>query len=127
MSEPHRSPAGTIVARGLRLQCPRCGGSKLFVGWFRMHERCSSCDLKYERAPGYFLGSAYINYGATALLVTAFYVISRYVLGYENRQVLPLLLTFCVLFPLLFFRHARSLWLSLDTICDPEGSGESES
>ena len=40
---------GTSLARGLRLRCPRCGGGKLFAGWFRMHPRCAKCDFKFER------------------------------------------------------------------------------
>jgi len=28
----------------------------------KMCERCSICDLKFEREPGYFLGAMYISY-----------------------------------------------------------------
>ena len=38
-----------------------------------MNADCDHCHLHYEREPGYFLGSIYINYGLTALLVTLFY------------------------------------------------------
>ena len=59
----------TIIKRSCRLRCPGCGGDKLFHGWFRMHAACQQCGRKYERAPGFFLGSIYFNYGVTALLV----------------------------------------------------------
>jgi uncharacterized protein (DUF983 family) len=30
----------TMVLRGLRVRCPRCGGGKLFRHWFALKERC---------------------------------------------------------------------------------------
>jgi hypothetical protein len=33
-------------------------------------------------------------------------------------------LAFCLLFPLWFFRYARSLWLALDCYFDPQGARE---
>lgn len=104
----------TLIGRALRLRCPRCGTGRLFIGWFTMPERCSECGLKYERAPGYFLGSSYINYGLTAVALTILYVALHFGLGWTNRELTFPLVTFCVLFPLFSFRHARALWLALD-------------
>ena len=64
----------TVLWRGLRLVCPVCGRGKLFRGWFRMHRSCDSCGLVFERGPGYWLGSIYVNYGLTALVVTVAYL-----------------------------------------------------
>ena len=105
---PSHSP-GTLLARALCLRCPRCGLGKLFVKWLRMFPDCANCGLRYERAPGYFLGSAYINYGVTAILLTIGYVVLHFRLAIDNRTLLLPLLIFCVIFPLVFFRHARSL------------------
>lgn len=109
-----RPSAETLIGRALRLRCPRCGKGKLFIGWFTMPERCSECGLKYERAPGYFLGSSYINYALTAVALTALYIALHFGLGWTNTQLTFPLVGFCVLFPLFSFRHARALWLALD-------------
>jgi hypothetical protein len=85
-----------------------------------MYPHCPNCKLKYERAPGYFLGSAYINYGLTAAILTAAYVGLHFVAGYDNRTLFWPLLAFCVGFPLFFFRYARSLWLAMDCYFDAE-------
>lgn len=114
------------VAKALRLRCPQCGGGRLFAGWFRMFERCPNCKLLYERAPGYFLGSAYINYGLTALIMTATYIGLRFGAGIERNVLAPPLLIFCVIFPLFFFRYARSFWLAMDFYFDVTGFDESE-
>jgi uncharacterized protein (DUF983 family) len=118
---PHRPTMGQALSRALKLRCPRCGEGKLFVGFFRMHPRCSSCGLRFERAPGYFLGSAYVNYAATALAVTLGYMLLHVGARYSNRQLALPLAGFCVLFPLFFFRYARALWLAMDCFLDPTG------
>jgi len=116
-----RPPLSTMLSRALRLRCPRCGEGRLFYGYFRMPTHCTNCRLKYERDPGYFLGSAYINYGLTAVLLTALYLWLSFGLGYENRTLFAPLLTFVVVFPLLFFRYARALWLGMDCYLDRTG------
>ena len=85
-----------------------------------MRRQCDWCGLTYEREPGFFLGSIYVNYGLTALLVTIGYF-SLFWLKLVPRQWLLVSLTaFCILFPLWFFRYARSLWLALDQYWDPQ-------
>lgn len=86
----------------------------MFTGLFHMHATCPECALKFEREPGYFLGSIYINYGLTALITTVAWIVLRFVYGFEARPLAIGLLTFCVVFGVFFFRYARALWLALD-------------
>ncbi len=109
-----RPTAGTLIKRALQLRCPRCGQGRLFTGWFTMPERCSECRLKIERAPGYYLGSIYINYGATAVILLLGYLVLHDGFGLTNRQLAKPLVAICVLFPLWAFRYARALWLAFD-------------
>ena len=113
-----RLPLRTLYARAFRLRCPRCGGGRLFAGWFKMFPTCANCKLRYERAPGYFLGSAYINYGVTSVLLTIAYIVLHFGAGYTNRTLAAPLAGFCVLFPLITFRHARAFWLAMDCFFD---------
>jgi uncharacterized protein (DUF983 family) len=110
-SSRSRSPS---LARALVLRCPRCGDGKLFAGWFRMHPACDGCGLSFAREPGFYLGSIYINYGITVLLTGALYAT---ILGGggSHEVALAACLAVAVLFPLAFFRHARSLLLALDS------------
>lgn len=109
----------TILWRSLRLRCPRCGEGRLFTGWLSMHERCPHCDFPFARGPGYFLGSIYFNYGLTALISTATYLGLFLGAGVDPDRLLWFVLAFCVLFPLWFFRYARSLWVGFDQYFDP--------
>jgi uncharacterized protein (DUF983 family) len=100
------------VGRGLRLRCPVCGQGRLFCGWFTMEERCPSCGLDLKREQGYYVGAMYINYGVTAAVILAagIPVATRYPLATFSWP----LGAFAIVFPLLFFRWSRSLWLGID-------------
>jgi uncharacterized protein (DUF983 family) len=114
-----RAGAWTVLGRGLRRVCPRCGRAPLFRGWFAMDERCAVCGRRFNRAPGYLLGSIYINYGVTALLVVVTYFSLYFGEVLDGKQLLVLLTAFSVVFPLWFFRYARSLWIAFDERWDP--------
>lgn len=101
-----------VVGRALRLRCPKCGEGRLFAGFFAMAARCPSCALDFRREQGYYVGAMYINYGLTAAIMLAVGIpladrVSRAALSWP-------LAVFAVVFPLLFFRHSRSLWLAID-------------
>lgn len=85
-----------------------------------MRPRCSECDLNFLQEPGFYLGSIYFNYGLTALLVTVGYFALYFGSSLSERSLLIGLTALCVLFPLWFFRYARSLWLGFDQYWDPD-------
>ena len=114
----------TLLKRSLLLRCPVCGEGKLFRGLLTMHERCESCGVKFEREPGFFLGSIYINYGLTALIVAVAYPLLLFVWNVPEQQLLFGAVAFTVVFPILIFPWARSLWLGFDQWHDPR-EGES--
>ena len=84
-----------------------------------MWPECRECHLPFEREPGFYLGSIYFNYGLTALIVTVAYFAMYFGTEISQTAALVSLTTFCVLFPLWFFRYARSLWLGMDQYIDP--------
>ena len=84
-----------------------------------MHADCPACGLPLARGPGYYLGSIYINYGLTALLVTGGYFAGYFSDAMSPNALLWTCLAFCLLFPLWFFRYARSIWLGMDLYFDP--------
>jgi uncharacterized protein (DUF983 family) len=114
-----RQSVSRLVWRALKLRCPRCGSAKVFRGWFAMHDRCEACGRKFNRSPGYFLGSIYFNYGITAIIVVATYFACYFSEVLSGKQLLVVLTAFIVVFPLWFFRYARALWIALDEELDP--------
>jgi uncharacterized protein (DUF983 family) len=114
-----RSGGLTVLWRGIRLLCPKCGRAPIFRGWFAMNRRCPVCGRLFERAPGYLLGSIYINYGLTAALVIVAYFSLYFTETLQGKPLLAVLTAFIVVFPLWFFRYARSLWIAFDERWDP--------
>ncbi len=108
-----------LVFRSLRLRCPVCGTGKLFRGWFKMHDVCPSCGVAFEREAGFYLGSIYVNYGLTALVVAIGYPVLLFNQVLSEGLLLAIALAFSILFPIWFFRYARALWLGFDEFCDP--------
>ncbi|HJQ82996.1 MAG TPA: DUF983 domain-containing protein [Candidatus Binatia bacterium] len=113
-----------IAGRALRLQCPRCGRTPLYSGWFRMRERCADCGLRYEREQGYFVGAIYVNYAVTVVIAAGTVLALDWTFGLSLAQQLTIGIALGALVPVAFFRYARSLWLSLDylvTLADERG------
>jgi uncharacterized protein (DUF983 family) len=108
-----------LLIRALRLRCPLCGEGRLFRSWFAMQAQCPSCGASLEREPGFYLGSIYINYGLTALLVAVVYPALLFRGVASNQVLLVAALAFTVVFPLLLFPWSRSLWLAFDQWYDP--------
>jgi uncharacterized protein (DUF983 family) len=110
-----------MLLRGLRRRCPRCGGAKLFLGYFHMLPACPSCGHTFEpRAEeGFFLGALTINLAVTqgAILLGLFVYIIVLAGDGGGIPVVPLLLVSSVLviaLPILFYPFARTIWAAFD-------------
>src|SRR5262245_27991350 len=127
--ESRLARAVRLLVWGVCLRCPRCGARSLFRTWFTMHERCAVCQLRFEREQGYFLGAMYINYGVTVVLALIGSFALEWWTAVSLTQQLLLWVGFGSLFPVLFYRHSRGLWLAFDHIFDPiedQESGDSD-
>jgi uncharacterized protein (DUF983 family) len=112
-----REPGGlTVLARGLRRRCARCGAGGLFRRWLEVSERCPRCGLRLEREEGGFLGAMVINYGVTAAVWLIVFV-TWLVLDLPEVHVLALTLTsigIALVVPLAFYPFAKTLWAGVD-------------
>jgi ABC-2 type transport system ATP-binding protein len=110
---------GQLLSRGIRLRCPRCGGTGMFRGLFSMQPECLTCGLKFEREPGYFLGAIYINYAATVVCMLVGFFVLDYLVHLSLTYQIIVWSSFGVVFPMLFFRYSKCLWLAFDYIFNP--------
>lgn len=109
-----------MLGRGARRRCPRCGEAGIFPGWFRMHERCPGCDLRFEGPPeeGFFLGAFTVNLCVTfgVLLLAVFAYITLTAIG-NGPDLLAYALASgaaCVVIPIAFYPFARSIWVAVE-------------
>lgn len=69
-----------FVAAVYREKCPNCGKGHVFeektafLNIPKMNDRCSACDYRFEREPGYFIGAMYLGYALSIFqgLITYF-------------------------------------------------------
>jgi uncharacterized protein (DUF983 family) len=108
------------MRRAARLRCPRCGRAPLFRGWFTMNTVCAVCDLRFERAQGYWIGAIYVNYGVTTTIAVAGFFILWTWTALSTATQLAIWVPFCVVFPLWFFRYSRAVWLAVEHGVNPE-------
>lgn len=117
-----------MIARGLRRRCPRCG-APAFDSWFRMHEFCPNCGLRFEREPGYWVGAVIIN---TAVIFATFLVVFGGMVlltfpGVPWGLVLGVTLVANIAIPVVFYPISKSLWLAMELSWHPLEAEEIES
>src|SRR5713226_8405860 len=112
----------TSLIRALFLRCPHCGKGKLFRRGFTMYERCPVCSWRFEREEGYWTGAVAVNLVVTELLVTLLVVPLAFWLAITHQPITLLViigLPLAFLLPFVFFRHAKSFWMSIDFMVHP--------
>jgi uncharacterized protein (DUF983 family) len=121
------------LIRGLKLKCPACGLGQLYESFFKMRDECPYCGLVFAREQGYFIGAIYLNVVVTESLIFATYLALILAHRITEQSTYTILFILALLVPVLFHRHARSLWLGLDHLLDPPapsardtGYGESD-
>ena len=128
-----------LLWRGLLLRCPVCGKGKVFRRWLKMYEQCPVCHFVYEREEGYFSGALALNLVVSELLLTVTVTPIAAMVGLNpSIPLLPVLLLCAplpIVVPLIFYRHCKTLWMSMDHMWHPveedmppqDGTSESRS
>ena len=101
-----------LFLRGLLLRCPSCGHATFVRGILSVHDRCRICGLPFEHDEGFFLGALVLNYIVTFLAG----ILPAIVLTATGRLTIfwgiVLAAVLCVVLPVLFYWHAKSLWMA---------------
>jgi uncharacterized protein (DUF983 family) len=128
---PKPATAGTMVWRGIRRRCGRCGAKGIFASYFTLKERCPVCGYRFVREAGAFTGVMLMNVTATFVLMflsLISYVFWRGVTG-EDVALWPFAvacLAFAAVVPIVFYPFAASLWASMDLAMRPLDPAELE-
>ena len=99
-------------------KCPKCKKGKIFENKGnlfllkepKMHSHCTNCGYRFEKEPGYFIGSLYVSYGlAVAELLTLFILINP--IFNSVYWILSIMITVLILLSFFNFRNARTIWI----------------
>ena len=106
--------------------CPRCRTGKIYGTAFfhlpaRMHERCDSCGLKFEREEGYFLGAMYVSYALAIPLIALLTLIEHLILPkWSLFRLVVLASLICLPSTPVIWQYSRVIWIYFDRYFDPE-------
>ena len=104
-----------------KMKCPRCQNGDFFVSRSYdlrkigdIHERCSSCGLKYEREPGFYYGAMYVAYGLGVALFVALW--ASFNLFFPQLsvgiQILVIIISILALSPLIY-ALSKIIWANM--------------
>ena len=106
----------TVLLRGLRKRCPRCGERRIFGSWFHLIERCPNCTLRFEREQGGFLGAMTINFLVSIVAWVAMFVVVLF-FTVPDVPVAPLMIASVVVLvvvPLWFYPRSKTIWAAIE-------------
>lgn len=70
--------------------------------------------MYFKREEGFFVGAILINVVTTELVILITYFLSMAVIGSYYQVVIALLLIIALTFPVAFYHHSWSVWLTFD-------------
>jgi uncharacterized protein (DUF983 family) len=119
---PSLSRALRLLRRGLLLRCPHCGHGAVLSRTGGVRERCSGCNLRFERGPrNYFSGAMFFGVllGEFAFVITFLVVLVntwpnvpwkfiQYAFPIGTALLVPLLMPF-----------SKVVWLAVDVLVRP--------
>jgi len=101
-----------VILRGLKRQCPNCGGALVYGSLMRLLKACPQCGTRWDRGNGFFLGAMVCNYAVTVfglMLPVALMALRGWL---APRVAIGLGLGIGLVFPIVFYKWSWSLWLA---------------
>jgi uncharacterized protein (DUF983 family) len=108
----------TVLSRAFRLRCPACGQSSIASSFFRIRHHCPNCRALFKREEGFFVGAILANLLTTEALILIVCFFCLLVVGASYESVLAGLFIVGLVFPVLFYHHSWSFWLSFDYLIE---------
>lgn len=105
-------------------KCPRCHEGDFYISkhpyqiknFGKNYEKCSHCDFKFEKEPGFFYGAMYVSYALTVAFSVAIGVAIFVLFPTASYKVymFSILLGLLFLMPL-SYRLSRVIWMNFFT------------
>ena len=113
----------TVIKRGTRKRCGRCGIGDLFASRYRLRRRCPGCGYRFEREPGFFLGAWFVNFMVIEIVHFAMVMVF---IGWKSQHpdaglLVPLLagISAGIVLPILLYPWSQTVWAAIDLVMTP--------
>lgn len=118
-----------MLLRGAFGRCPVCGNRGQFRGWFHMKERCTHCDLLFERVEGHWIGYIGVNTVVVmGLMLVVLAVVTFTTAATEGDlpygELMVSLVAIAVIGPIVLLHSSRMCWTAMDLLMRPLRPGE---
>ena len=114
----NRQSLANIFRWCVLLRCPVCGEGSLVKRPFKIEDHCPSCRAIFQREQGFFVGAILVNVVTTELVILLAYLASMPVINTHYQVVLLVLFVVAVAFPVAFYHHSWSIWLTFDHLVE---------
>ncbi len=127
MTEPAKPRAAHTLWAVLNQRCPNCRDGKIYARGMTMHTRCPSCNVLFEREPGYFMGSLYVSYALASVFILLGLIVGHQLMPNLDLGWVALMsgMVFVPCVPMVT-RYARVIWMYFDHWSWPIRPSESE-
>lgn len=112
---------GTKFYSILRLKCPKCQETNLFVSrnpynlktFDKMPAHCSVCGEDFQRESGFYWGAMMVSHATTTLIAVIVHAIVYSFAGWDIApNIISIVSVILILFPLVF-RSSRAIWINV--------------
>jgi hypothetical protein len=126
-SKKERREFGLTLSRCVRLRCPACGAASIVERPFQIRHHCPACRALFKREEGFFVGAIVSNVLTTELAVLVTYLVCLPLASTRFDFLLGILFAVALAFPVAFYHHSWSVWLSADYLIEslPKYAGHS--
>ncbi|RXG16029.1 putative protein DUF983 [Leeuwenhoekiella aestuarii] len=105
----------------LKFKCPNCKEGAIFESNHqlfsfhvpKMHTHCKTCNLKFEKESGFFIGAMYVSYGITVAEFLSIFVLMHFVFNTSLMTAFLIVVAVIILASTFNFKLARTLWIYL--------------
>lgn len=113
-----RPSLSQVLIRCLALRCPECSDSRIFAKLFQVKESCEACGVIFKREEGFFVGAIMVAVVTTEMVIVLAYLISLPFVSANYQLMIGALLVLGLVFPLAFYHHSWSVWLTFDHLIE---------
>ena len=115
------NPFNSKIHSVLTNTCPSCPKGQFFVSsnpyklksFGQMNPRCPVCNEDFERETGFYYGAMYVSYGLTVGLGIVLFLISHFLIHFDDLNFIWVFPIILVLLTPPLFRYSRLIWINL--------------
>ncbi len=103
------------LTRGMAKRCARCGSRGIFRSYYRLHDSCRRCGMRFERESGEWTGALMVILAFTELLFALWFGLGLWLTWPDVPWTLLLVggIVLNIVVPIVAYPWSQSVWIGL--------------